>query len=547
MEIKGNLVDVSKGEIYPALVKFDDKILSVEKIEGEFDTYILPGLVDSHIHIESSMLTPSRFAEAVLPHGTTAVVTDPHEIANVLGIDGINFMRNDAGQSPLKVFFTAPSCVPATDFETSGANLNSDAIKELLENDDIVALGEMMNFPGVIFNVPEVMKKIQYAHNSKKPVDGHCPGLTGDDLKKYTGAGITTDHECTSLEEAEEKAALGMKIQIREGSSAKNMETLYKLAKKNDNCFLVSDDIHADDLLSGHMNKKLKKIVSLGIDPLTAVKMATVNPVNHYGLKCGLVQPGDPADIAVVNNLTDFNVIETYVDGRLAAKDSKSLFKPGPVKPENIFDLKEKFPEDFKISSGIKTGSAEVRVIKVIENQIVTKGTTAFLKVTDGEVLPDRENDILKIAVVERYGLNNISAGFIKGFRLTRGAIASSVAHDSHNIVVVGTNDADMAKAVGTMKEMKGGVVVTADNKVVEKLPLPIAGLMSEKSADSLAEDLSKINDAAKSIGCCLHSPLMTLSFMALPVIPELKITDKGLFDVTTFAFTNIIKEEEEN
>ncbi len=541
MKIGGNVVDVLNDQVFPAEVEFDKgKIKKVVPVSNNFDVFILPGFVDAHIHIESSLLTPSKFAEAVVPHGTVAVVSDPHEIANVLGIKGIDFMIKDSKKSPLKAFFTAPSCVPATPFETSGAVLDSNAITKLLKKKEVVALGEMMNFPGVIHDDKEVFAKIEAARNLNKPIDGHCPMLKGDDLKKYVAAGISTDHECTSFEEAKEKAELGMKIMIREGSSAKNLEDLLSIAKNEKyTCFLVSDDKHPDDLFEGHINLMLKKLVSLGVDPIHAVRMATLNPVQHYNLKVGLLRRGDDADFIVVNDLEDFFVLETWIKGVKVAESGKALFHSPPAEPVNVFDFHDKFASDFRLRS-LKPFQ-RVKVIGVVENQIITKELSAELNVRDNIVESDIAIDVLKMAVVERYGHNNMAVGFVKGFSLFDGAIASSVAHDSHNVVVVGTNDNDIAFAVNYLKKIGGGFVVVYEGKVVAELKLPVAGLMSYENAEKVAEALEKVNNEARFMGCKLKAPFMTLSFLSLLV--KLKISDKGLFDVEKFNFTNIFIE----
>lgn len=545
MELKVNFIDFYDNQIYPALINFDKKINFIKKIDKKCSNYIIPGLIESHIHIESSMLIPSRFAYVAITHGTTAVVIDPHEIANVLGIDGINFMRDDAKKTPLKVFFTAPSCVPSTKFETSGATVDSEKINLLLQEKDIVALGEMMNFHGVIHRDLEVMKKIEYGHKYKKPIDGHCPGLTGEKLKRYIEAGIVTEHECTTLVEAKEKLNKGMKIMIKQGSYAKNMENIYPLAYKNaDKCFLVSDDLHADDLLKGHMNVKLKEIVNLGIDPIDAIRMSTVNPAKHYNLNVGLLSQGDPADFVIVNNLKDFDALETYIKGKLVAKDSKPLFGLPKVKIINSFNIKQKNINDFKINLNKKKGTTKVNVIGIVENQIITKKLTETLRIKNFEILPEPDRDILRIAVAERYGHNNLALGFIKGFKLKEGAVASSIAHDSHNIITIGVDKKDIAKSVNTIIEMQGGLTIVKNNEVLIRFPLPIAGLMSDRLAEEVVKKLNKFHTILKELGCTLNSPLMILSFMALPVVPEIKLTDKGLFDVENFDFIGLIREE---
>ena len=538
--LKGNLLNLFTEEIYPAEVEIQDgKIKCIQEINGEFKNYILPGFIDAHIHVESSMLTPSRFAEAVVPHGTTAVVADPHEIANVLGLGGINYMMRDASTVPLRFFFTAPSCVPATPFETSGAVLGPEEIDELLQMDNVVALGEMMNFPGVIGDDPIVTEKIKLAHKHSKPVDGHAPLLSGADLCKYIAAGISTDHECSRLEEALEKKKLGMKIMIREGSSARNLEELWSVGGE----FLVSDDRHPEDLLEGHLDQTLKKAVQLGMDPVETIRMVTVNPASHYQLDTGVISPGKRADLVLVDDLEKFKVKKVLINGELVAQEGKVLFKVQPTPIENTFQLSDTKPSDFEIYANISnaTNKAKVRVIKVIEGQLLTEESEAALKIVDNILKPDLEEDILKIAVVERYGSNNIFNAFVNGFGLKEGAIASSVAHDSHNIIVVGTNNQDMAVAVNNLKKNRGGLVVVRDDEV-HSLKLPIAGLMSTMNAPDVSNQLTHLHDVVEDMGSNLTSPFMTMSFMALLVIPRLKISDKGLFDVENFHFVDVLK-----
>jgi adenine deaminase len=534
--IRGNLVNPFTEEIYPAEIEVRNGMVEcVKQIGGKFNQYILPGFIDAHIHIESSMLTPSRFAEAVVPHGTTSVVSDPHEIANVLGTRGIKYMIEDASTVPLKVFFTAPSCVPATPFETSGAVIGSKEIDEILKYDEMVALGEMMNFPGVLSNDPEVMAKIRAAKNYRKPVDGHAPLLSGNDLCRYIAAGISTDHECTLKEEAIEKRKLGMKVMLRQGSSAKNLADL--IGAGGD--FIISDDKHPEDLLKGHVNLMLKEAVELGEDPVKAVKMVTINPAAHYGLNNGLIAPGKPADIVVVDDLKNFKVKEVYIDGNIAAREGKALFSVNPVKLESTFKISSKKHADFEISSS--KGEEKVRVIDVMEGQLLTEESEAVLSAADGKIDPDIKNDILKISVLERYGRNKMATAFVRGFGLKEGAIASSVAHDSHNIIAVGTNTQDMADAVNNLVKNNGGLV-TASNGCIHSLKLPIGGLMSTKSVEDVAFKLEVLHNAAADMGCKLASPFMTMSFLALLVIPKLKISDMGLFDVEKFDFVDVVK-----
>ncbi|MBP1946389.1 adenine deaminase [Methanobacterium petrolearium] len=534
--IKGNLVNVFTEEIYPAEIEVKNGIITcLREIKGEYSGYILPGFIDSHIHIESSMLTPSRFAEAVVPHGTTAVVADPHEIANVMGVEGIKYMMKDAATTPLQVFFTASSCVPATPFETSGAILGPDEIDTLMDDDQVVALGEMMNFPGVIGNDPVVLEKIKIAQKHRKPVDGHAPLLSGKDLCDYIGAGISTDHECTQLEEAHEKKGLGMKIMIREGSSAHNLEELISVGGE----FLVSDDRDPEDLLNGHIDQILKKAVHLGMDPVDALRMVTLNPAEHYNLSCGGLKPGSPADMVLVDDLENFKVDKVWIKGKLVSQNGAPLFQVDPLLLKSTFRVKPKKASDFEVNSPHE--EEKVRVIDVIEGQLLTSETEAVLRVVDGHLQADTEKDILKIAVVERYGHDNVSNAFIRGFLLKNGAIASSVAHDSHNIIVVGTNCQDMAEAVNILSKNNGGIVVVSDGDCYS-LKLPIAGLMSTESAEDVSSQLSQLHKIVKDIGCELASPFMTMSFMALLVIPKLKISDQGLFDVENFQFVDVIK-----
>lgn len=534
--IRGNLVNPFTEEIYPAEIKIRDNVIEcVKQIEGSFNRYILPGFIDAHIHIESSMLTPSRFAEAVVPHGTTSVVSDPHEIANVLGTRGIKYMIKDASTVPLNVFFTAPSCVPATPFETSGAVISSKEIDELLKDDGIVALGEMMNFPGVLADDREVMAKIEAAKIRKKPVDGHAPLLTGNELCKYIAAGISTDHECTVKEEMMEKRKLGMKIMLRQGSSAKNLADL--ICAGGD--FIASDDKHPEDLLKGHVNLMLKEAVELGEDPIKALKMVTINPAAHYNLNTGLIAPGKAADIVIVDDLKNFNVKEVYIGGKLVANGGKALFSVKPLELESTFKINNKKSGDFEISSS--KNKEKIRVIDVIEGQLLTEESEATLSVVDGKIESDIENDILKIAVLERYGHNRMTNAFVHGFGLKKGAIASSVAHDSHNIIVVGTNGQDMADAVNKLVKNNGGLVV-AFNEHYHSLKLPIGGLMSTGTAEEVALKLRDLHSASKNMGCKLASPFMTMSFLALLVIPKLKIGDMGLFDVEKFGFVDVVK-----
>ena len=534
--IKGNLVDVFTEEIYPAEVSIKNNLIEcIKPVKDNFSQYILPGLIDAHIHIESSMITPSRFAETVVPYGTTSVISDPHEIANVLGFEGIKYMIKDSLNVPLRFFFTAPSCVPATPFETSGAIINAKEIDKLLNLDQIVALGEVMNFPGVINDDYEIKEKIKTAQKHQKPIDGHAPLLNGDDLCKYIAAGISTDHECTTYKEVIEKRKLGMKVMLRQGSSAKNLKDLIKAGGD----FIVSDDKNPEDLIKGHVNLMLKEAIELGLDPLKAIKIVTLNPAIHYKLNNGQIAPGKDADIVIVDDLNKFNVKDVIIAGKFVSHNGKALFKAKPLIIQSSFKLNHKKPIDFEISSGKE--EELVRVIEVTEGQLLTEESEAVLKVKEGNIYPNIKNDILKISVVERYGHNRISNGFVHGFGIKEGAMASSVAHDSHNIIVVGQNSKYMSDAVKLLIGNKGGLVVITKNSSYS-LNLPIGGLMSTETATEVALKLEKLNKILVDMGCKLTSPFMNLSFLALLVIPKLKISDMGLFDVERFEFVNVIK-----
>ncbi|MBU7018576.1 MAG: adenine deaminase [Theionarchaea archaeon] len=535
MKLKGNLVDVSTEGIYPAEVTFEKKITSVHRINEEQSWYILPGFIDSHIHIESSMLCPSRFAEAVIPHGTTLTISDPHEIGNVLGIKGINYMIEDT--CFLKVYYTAPSCVPATTFETSGAKITAQDIDNLFKEYDLVGLGEVMNFPGVISEDREVIEKIEVAKKYGKQIDGHAPGLSGADLQKYIGKGISTDHECTSLEEAQEKLELGMKIMIREGTASKNLKDL--LGLDYDECFLVSDDLHPEDIKKGHVDALLRKAVSHGIDPVKAVKMVTINPSNHYRLNSGRIDSGRAADIVLVDSLEEFNVKRVFIDGKLLAVNGRPLFTVNPVQIQSSFDVTPKSPSDFYVRAPNSQDQVRVRVITIVEGQLYTRADEAVLPSINGAVVPDTHSDILKLAVVERYGHSRVGVAFVKGFELKEGALASSVAHDSHNIIAVGVSDECIKDAVNTIIHMKGGIAACGKERIA--LNLPVAGLMSYEPLDCVAEHHKKMQEYARELGCRLKDPFMQLSFLALLVIPELKLSDKGLFDSREFTFADVV------
>ena len=535
MEIKANFIDILKREIYPAVVTIEKgKIISVLKTEEQVLNYILPGFIDAHVHIESAMLVPTEFAKKAVIHGTVATVSDPHEIANVLGNDGVYYMLDNAKKSPLKFNFGAPSCVPATIFETAGAEVSTADIDELMQRSDIKYLAEMMNYPGVLFQDKIVLDKIAIAHKYNKPVDGHAPGLTGEKAIQYINAGISTDHECFTYNEAKFKLDHGMKILIREGSAAKNFEALIDLLQDySDDIMFCSDDKHPDDLMLGHINLLVKRAIEKGIDIFNVLKAACINPVLHYKLEVGLLNINDTADFIVIDNLKDFSILQTYINGVLVAENGNDLIATTPESIVNNFNIEEKEPTDFKI----QLKHTKIKVIEVIDGQLLTKTYIGEVDLdAEGNAVSNIEADILKIAVVNRYYNAPVAVAFIKNFGLKKGAIASSVAHDSHNIIVVGVDDESICKAVNCIIEEKGGLSVT-DGEQVKILPLPIAGLMSADSCEVVAQKYSELVHFAKENGCTLHSPFMSMSFMALLVIPQLKLSDKGLFDGEAFQF----------
>ena len=537
------VVNVLSADIHPADVAIHGgRVVGFGQYEARQTIdlegrYLCPGFIDAHVHLESSMVQPSEFARAVVPHGTTAVVTDPHEIANVLGLDGVRYILEASEGLPLTVYVMLPSCVPATQMETAGAELSAADLATLLDHPRVLGLAEMMNFPGVLFRVPEVLEKISMA--GQRPVDGHAPGLSGKDLNAYVAAGVRSDHECTTLDEARQKLRLGMHIFIREGTTARNLRDLLPLVTPANahRCHLVTDDRHPEDLLSeGHIDDLVRKAVAQGLDPVIAVQMASINTAEYFGLRnVGAIAPGYRADLLVVDDLKRFGVAQVFAAGQLVAEEGRFLPSPAelprvPLESTIHLDLTAL---DFTIAAG----EGPARVIGVIPEQIITERLSVQVPVKNGQAVADPAHDILKMAVVERHrNTGNVGLGFVKGFGLRQGAIASSVAHDSHNIVVVGADDADMRAAVEAVAEMGGGQVVVADGQVKARLPLPIAGLMSDQPLEEVRDRLEALTAAARELGCVLPDPLMTMSFLALPVIPTLKLTDKGLVDVEQFA-----------
>jgi len=536
-KITAQFVDISNRSIYPATVTIENgRIQHINKIEntpGLTLPYILPGFVDAHVHIESSMLVPAEFARLAVVHGTVGTVSDPHEIANVCGIAGVEYMIENGKTVPFKFNFGAPSCVPATVFETAGAYLNADDVTTLLQRDDIKYLTEVMNFPGVLNKDTEIIAKIDAAKNAGKPIDGHAPGLRGETAGAYIAAGISTDHECFTIDEALDKLKYGMKILIREGSAAKNFEALIDLLDDYpDMIMFCSDDKHPDSLVEGHINQLCARAVAKGINVFNVLQAACVNPVEHYKLDIGLLKQGDFADFILVKDLVNFEVFETYIDGQLVAKNGKSAISTVESTIINNFMANDKSPSDFEYLS--TSTNDLVTVIEAIDGQLITNKLIIEMTNVNGLLVADTDQDILKIAVVNRYKQMPVAKGFIKNFGLKQGAIASSVAHDSHNIVVVGVDDESICRAVNLIIKAKGGVSCVS-NTEEQLLALPIAGLMSEKDGHQIAHEYTAIDLMSKKLGSKLSSPFMTLSFMALLVIPHLKLSDMGLFDGDEF------------
>ena len=587
MLIRGQILDIPNRRIFPGVIEVTDgKITAIREDQSVTESgYLCPGFIDAHVHIESSMLTPPEFARIAVIHGTTGTVSDPHEIANVLGLEGVRYMQKLAEQTPMKIHFGIPSCVPATNFETAGATLGPAEIEELCRDESLVYLSEMMNFPGVIHRDPLVMEKLAIAKRYGKRIDGHAPGLRGEELKAYVSAGIETDHECCQIDEAREKLALGQKILIREGSAAKNFEELWPLLTEHpESCMLCSDDKHPDDLLEGHINQLCARAVAHGVPLFDVLQAACVNPVTHYGLRCGLLRPGDAADFVRLHDLVSFRVMETWIDGVCVARDGASLLPKSRSPRVNKFHVAAKKAADFVVAAvgdgsgplgqralpkvdgadgrdgwpqpsaidqgtdGQGTGghrpplhACKVRVIEALDGQIVTGAGEAEAEVKNGCVLADASRDLLKIAVVNRYADTAPAVAFVRGVGLRHGAMASSVAHDCHNIVAVGATDEDLARAVNLLIANEGGISVVGPDGLEDVLPLPVAGLMSDGHAEDAAAGYARITAQAKALGSGLHAPYMTLSFLALLVIPALKLSNLGLFDGRRFEFVPVV------
>ena len=538
MNIKGKFIDIPNRLIYPVSVRvYYGKIVLIERIEPNPELpFLMPGFIDAHVHVESSMLVPSEFARLAVVHGTVATVSDPHEIANVCGMAGVEYMIENGKQVPFKFYFGAPSCVPATPFETAGGEINTADIENLMSRPEIHYLAEMMNWPGTVNRDPIVMEKIRISQKYGKPIDGHAPGLKGELAAKYISAGPSTDHECFTAEEALEKLKLGMKIAIREGSAAKNFEALIDLIDDYPDMILFcSDDKHPDNLGISHINELAARAVAKGKDLFDVLQAACLNPISHYSLKVGQVREGDPADFILVKDLKEFEVIATYIDGEKVAENGKTLISSVKNEIINNFETRLKNQEDFRL----KAPGTKVRVIEALDGQLITPEISGEILVKDGFAESNPDHDILKITVVNRYQDAPPAVAFIKNFGLKTGAIASSVGHDSHNIIAVGIDDKSICKAVNLIIKAKGGVSAVSDSKE-EILPLPVGGIMSPADGYEVANIYTRIDRMAKEMGSKLNSPFMTLSFMGLLVIPDLKLSDKGLFDGQKFEFVDL-------
>ncbi len=540
MKIQGQIVDIKKKRIFSGEITVENgKITNIKKLDTAPNQFIMPGFVDAHIHIESSLLVPTEFARMAVVHGTVSTVSDPHEIGNVLGTKGVLYMIENGEKVPLKFNFGAPSCVPATTFETAGAEIDTSEVDALLSDGRVKYLAEMMNWPGVLFNDKVVHAKIKAAQKYGKPVDGHAPGLMGEQAENYIKAGMSTDHECFTAEEALGKLKHGMKVQIREGSAARNFDALVGLLEDWSHLMMFcSDDKHPDNLEIGHLNELASRAVGKGIDVFKVLQAACINPVEHYKLDVGLLNVGDDADFIVVNNLEEFIPSATYINGELVAQNGKTLIKRVPTEVINQFDTDLKSAEDFELEAKGKS----INVIEAFDGQLITKKITLDTTIEHGKAISNTDTDVLKMAVINRYSNAKPAVAFIKNFGLKEGAIASSVGHDSHNITVVGVDDASIARAVNLVIEAKGGLSAVSSNKELI-LPLPVAGLMSDKDGYEVSKDYTAIDQLSKKMGASLKAPYMTLSFMALLVIPSIKLSDLGLFNGDKFEFMDLFDE----
>lgn len=539
IEIKGNIVDIHNRRIYPGIVFIEhERIASITEINEKLDTFILPGFIDAHVHIESSMIIPTEFARLCIPHGTIATVSDPHEIANVLGMKGIEFMLDNAKQSPLTIIFGAPSCVPATDFETAGSVITAQDIKTLFSNPQIGYLSEMMNYPGVLYRDPEVMSKIAMAHAYNKPIDGHAPGLKGDAARTYIQAGITTDHECSTLDEAIDKLSHGMSILIREGSAAKNFDALHSLiGLYPNNCMFCSDDKHPNDLVIGHINTLVRRAIELGYDLFDVLRIAHLNPKYHYSIPIGSLQIGDYADLLICSDLHTLKPTSVFIKGKKVAEHGNALFEVPRIECTDFSPCSIPIvdPESLRIPAQ----STNVRVIGCIPGELTTLSLTATIQDIEGFLNSDIDQDILKICIINRYNHASPALAFVKGIGLKHGAIASTIAHDSHNIICIGVDDISMTEAINELITCKGGISYAYGSNV-ECLPLNVAGLMSSDNGYEVAREYERIDAVVRKHGSNIHAPFMTLSFLGLLVIPSLKLSDKGLFDGDSFSFTSV-------
>lgn len=535
IEISGHIVDLPHNRIYPGIVEISNgRIRAIRPAAAADAQYLIPGLIDAHIHIESSLLVPAEFARLAVPHGTVAALCDPHEIANVLGIPGIRYMLDNGRTTPFKFYFGVPSCVPTTPWETSGAVIDAAQVEWLFQTYDLKFLGEMMDFPGVISGRAEVLAKLKAAGKYGKPIDGHIPGLTGSALRQYAAAGISTEHEAASYEEAVAKIELGMAILIREGSAAKNFDALHPLiASHGQKVMFCSDDKHPDALLAGHINDLVKRALRLGYEPLQVLRCAALNPIRHYHLDVGLLQPGDPADFIIIDDFDHFNILATYINGLKVAEAGQCLFPRVASQPLNKFNTRPKQAADF---SRRQTGPARVRAIEAVPGQLFTRQHLTDAPLDHEYLVADIERDLLKLTVINRYQDAPPAVGLIQNIGLKTGAIASSVAHDSHNIIAAGVSDEALALAVNAVIQNQGGLAVASPDGI-EILPLPVAGLMSPEDGQQVAAAYTRLAALVRQMGSPLPDAFMTLSFMTLLVIPELKLSDKGLFDGTAFKF----------